>query len=88
MEGTAAVFMSTDDLIYAHPHLFPLSLSVTVIMTPPPPLSSLYISLIEAISSFRSLCSLFIDALRHSDHTVLMLQSMAIINPLCIKPDF
>lgn len=87
MEGTAAVFMSTDDLIYAHPHLFPLSLCDSD-NDPPPPLSSLYISLIEAISSFRSLCSLFIDALRHSAHTVLMLQSMAIINPLCIKPDF
>lgn len=85
---TASMFMATD--AYWWPYLCPpFSLALAVIMTTLlPPLGPIYISLIEAISSFERLCRLFIDAQGHSDHTVLMLQMTAIITLLYIKPNY
>lgn len=73
--------------LFSPPHS-PLSDRDNDPLLPSLPYIYIYIYLIEAISSFRRLCHLFIDALRHRDHAVLMLWSIAVINPLCIKPHF
>lgn len=63
--------MPTDDLICGHPSRFSSLALLTVIMTLLPLLSPIYINiylLTAAVSSFRMLCSLFIDAQTHSGH--------------------
>ncbi len=85
MEETAALFMPTDDLIYSPLH----HLLLMVLMTPLPLPSwpYIYISYRGHNQLWEVGCRLFIDVQRHSNHTMLMSQSTAVINPLCIKPD-
>lgn len=88
MEETAALFMLTDDLIYSPLH----HLSLMVVINAPPflcPHGPIYISYRGHNQLWEVGCRLFIDVQRHSNHTILMSQSAAVINRavLCIKPD-